>query len=153
MTACRAGKRAILADVSGTLAARKWARWLPISYALFAGLLGTQSVLYGKTVSMLLRTTLSGDSQLVRNAGWEGWQWGGAADGRRWALANFPCWPQKRPILDCSALQANWYFWLSLCLVITFAGFWMSRYSKAMKLFPVLIVMPLIQVRPELALR
>lgn len=51
----------------------------------------------------------------------------------------------------CPALQANWYFWLSLCLVITFAGFWMSRYSKAMKLFPVLIIMPLIQVRPELA--
>jgi hypothetical protein len=74
---CRAGKRAILADVTGTLAARKWARWLPISYALFAGLLGTQSVLYGKTVSMLLRTTLSGDSQLVRSG--EGCQWGWAA--------------------------------------------------------------------------
>ncbi len=42
---------------------RPWNRWLPISYALFSGLLGTQSVLYGKTLSMLLRTTIDGDSQ------------------------------------------------------------------------------------------
>ena len=62
--ACRLGKRAVLADRTGA-AAKKWARWLPICYALFAGVLGTQSVLYGKTMSMLLRTTFSGDSQLV----------------------------------------------------------------------------------------
>lgn len=42
--------------------------------------------------------------------------------------------------------QGNWYTWLSLLLFIVFAGFWMSRYSKAMKLFPVLIIMPIIQV-------
>jgi hypothetical protein len=41
-----------------------WGRWLPVCYALFSGLLGTQSVLYGKTLSMLLRTTVNGDSQL-----------------------------------------------------------------------------------------
>lgn len=41
-----------------------WGRWLPICYALFSGVLGTQSVLYGKALSMLLRTTISGDSQL-----------------------------------------------------------------------------------------
>lgn len=39
-----AGKRAILSDFSGR-AAQRWARWLPITYALFAGPLGTQSVL------------------------------------------------------------------------------------------------------------
>ena len=30
---------------------------------MFSGLLGTQSVLYGKTLSMLLRTSYNGDSQ------------------------------------------------------------------------------------------
>lgn len=43
------------------------------------------------------------------------------------------------------AMQGNWYTWLSLLLFLVFAGFWMSRYSKAMKLFPVLIIMPIIQ--------
>ena len=42
-------------------------------------------------------------------------------------------------------MQGNWYTWLSLLLFLVFAGFWMSRYSKAMKLFPVLIIMPIIQ--------
>ncbi|KAL4430976.1 hypothetical protein ABPG75_006232 [Micractinium tetrahymenae] len=100
----RHGKRAVLADHSGA-AARKWARWLPISYALFAGVLGTQSVLYGKTMSMLLRTTFSGDSQFK-----------------------------------------SWYMYVSIFLFLLFAGFWMRRYSKAMKLFPVLIIMPIIQI-------
>jgi drug/metabolite transporter superfamily protein YnfA len=40
-----------------------WARWLPLCYALFSGLPGTLSVLYGKSASILLRTTLAGDSQ------------------------------------------------------------------------------------------
>lgn len=43
-------------------------------------------------------------------------------------------------------LQDSWYTWVSLLLFILFAGFWMSRYSKGMKLFPVLIIMPVIQV-------
>jgi hypothetical protein len=41
-----------------------WVRMLPISYALFSGMLGTQSVLFCKMLSMLLRTTIQGDSQL-----------------------------------------------------------------------------------------
>ena len=41
-----------------------WAWTLPICYSLFSCLLGTLSVLYGKTVAMLLRTTLSGDGQM-----------------------------------------------------------------------------------------
>ena len=40
-----------------------WARWLPILYALFSALPGTLSVLYGKSMSLLLRTTLAGDPQ------------------------------------------------------------------------------------------
>lgn len=43
----RRGKRAIVGDRTGA-AARRWARWLPICYALFAGPIGTQSVMYGE---------------------------------------------------------------------------------------------------------
>ncbi|CAD7699807.1 unnamed protein product [Ostreobium quekettii] len=42
-----------------------WNRTLPVSYALFSGLLGTQSVLFSKTLSTLLRTTLGGNNQLT----------------------------------------------------------------------------------------
>lgn len=37
---------------------------LPISYALYSGMIGTQSVLFSKALSTLLRTTIDGDSQL-----------------------------------------------------------------------------------------
>ena len=40
-------------------------RVLPVSYALFAGMLGTQSVVFCKSLSSLLRTTLAGDNQLA----------------------------------------------------------------------------------------
>lgn len=42
----------------------RWTKVLPISYALYSGMLGTQSVLFSKTLSTLLRTTLDGNSQL-----------------------------------------------------------------------------------------
>lgn len=47
-----------------------WVRMLPISYAMFSGMLGTQSVLFCKMLSMLLRTTIQGHSQL---ASWFTW--------------------------------------------------------------------------------
>lgn len=175
----RHGKRAVLADQSG-VAARKWARWLPISYALFAGLLGTQSVLYGKTMSMLLRTTFSGDSQFVRR-GLGAW---GSRRCTGWVLlANgvdriSHTWPQQAllaPVRSASPSkpspafppqhlnphplphahttpllspdpQTNWYTYIAIFLFLLFATFWMRRYSKAMKLFPVLIIMPIIQI-------
>ena len=37
---------------------------LPISYALYSGMIGTQSVLFSKALSTLLRTTIDGDSQV-----------------------------------------------------------------------------------------
>ena len=37
---------------------------LPVSYATFSGMIGTQSVLFSKTLSTLLRVTLGGNSQL-----------------------------------------------------------------------------------------
>ena len=43
---------------------------LPVSYALFSGLLGTQSVVFCKSLSSLLRTTLAGDSQLMSAFFW-----------------------------------------------------------------------------------
>uniref|UniRef100_A0A061RQ90 Probable magnesium transporter n=1 Tax=Tetraselmis sp. GSL018 TaxID=582737 RepID=A0A061RQ90_9CHLO len=45
-------------------ARQHWDRLLPVSYALFCAPLGTQSVLFSKSVSVLLRTTLAGESQL-----------------------------------------------------------------------------------------
>ena len=60
----RHGKAASL-DPRRTAASRsRWSRSLPVSYALFSGLLGTQSVLFCKALSTLLRTTLHGQSQL-----------------------------------------------------------------------------------------
>eukprot|EP00210_Caulerpa_lentillifera_P003639 g3474.t1 len=41
-----------------------WYRLLPVSYAVFSGMIGTQSVLFGKTLSTLLRVTFGGNSQL-----------------------------------------------------------------------------------------
>lgn len=41
-----------------------WVKSLPVTYALLSGTIGTQSVLFCKTLSTLLRTTLAGDSQL-----------------------------------------------------------------------------------------
>lgn len=40
-----------------------WVRLLPVTYALFAALIGTQSVLFSKTLSVLLRVSANGDNQ------------------------------------------------------------------------------------------
>ena len=42
----------------------KWVRLLPVTYALFSGMVGTQSVLFCKTLSTLLRTTIAGPTSL-----------------------------------------------------------------------------------------
>lgn len=49
-------------------AAAVWAAVLPLLYCLFSAILGTQSVLFSKTLAVLLRATASGDNQ-VRAAG------------------------------------------------------------------------------------
>lgn len=82
-----------------------WARWLPICYALFSAIIGTQSVLYGKSMSLLLRTSMSGNSQ-----------------------------------------AGCWYTWIVVLLFLLTAAFWMIRFNKALKLFPVSIIMPVLQV-------
>ena len=42
----------------------RWQRWMPFLFSMYAALLGTQSVIYGKTLAVLLRTTLQGESQV-----------------------------------------------------------------------------------------
>ncbi|KAL0055267.1 hypothetical protein WJX82_009682 [Trebouxia sp. C0006] len=42
----------------------RWMKALPISYSLFSGMIGTQSVLFSKALSTLMRTTIDGHSQL-----------------------------------------------------------------------------------------
>ncbi|GBG85711.1 hypothetical protein CBR_g40440 [Chara braunii] len=41
-----------------------WHMLLPFSYAMVSGIIGTQSVLFAKSLSILLRLTVNGDSQL-----------------------------------------------------------------------------------------
>jgi hypothetical protein len=53
-----------------------WAQIVPVAYSIFSALLGTQSVLFSKSLSVLLRTTFSGDSQVwlrLRCAPWFAW--------------------------------------------------------------------------------
>lgn len=57
------GKRKV-GGLRGQAIVGPWARWLPILYALFSGIPGTLSVLYGKSMSLLLRTTLGGNNQM-----------------------------------------------------------------------------------------
>ena len=82
-----------------------WYRWLPIFYTLFSAVIGTQSVLYGKSMSLLLRTSLSGDNQ-----------------------------------------AGQWYTWLVVILYLGCACFWVIRFNKGLKMFPVSIIMPTLQV-------
>jgi magnesium transporter len=58
------GKRQV-GGLRGQPLSGPWSRWLPICYALFSGIPGTLSVLYGKSMSLLLRSTFGAgrDSQ------------------------------------------------------------------------------------------
>eukprot|EP01101_Sappina_pedata_P008491 TRINITY_DN4719_c0_g1_i1.p1 TRINITY_DN4719_c0_g1~~TRINITY_DN4719_c0_g1_i1.p1 ORF type:complete len:433 (+),score=104.92 TRINITY_DN4719_c0_g1_i1:90-1388(+) len=44
--------------------------FVPVSYAAFSALIGTQSVILGKSMSVLLRSTLTGDNQLNHYFTW-----------------------------------------------------------------------------------
>jgi hypothetical protein len=41
-----------------------WTAVLPLLYCLFSAIIGTQSVLFSKTLAVLLRATASGDNQV-----------------------------------------------------------------------------------------
>jgi hypothetical protein len=47
-----------------------WISVLPISYAVFSALFGTQSLTFSKTLSVLLRATFSGNNQLTQWFTW-----------------------------------------------------------------------------------
>ena len=55
---------------SGASSAARWVPLLPVLYALFSALVGTQSVLFSKTLAVLLRATAAGDNQLKRWFTW-----------------------------------------------------------------------------------
>jgi hypothetical protein len=48
----------------GPRAAAVWTAVLPLLYCLFSAIIGTQSVLFSKTLAVLLRSTASGDNQV-----------------------------------------------------------------------------------------
>lgn len=48
----------------GEEAAHLWTAALPILYSVFSALIGTQSVLFSKTLAVLLRSTFAGDNQV-----------------------------------------------------------------------------------------
>lgn len=49
----------------GVEATRRWTAVLPILYSIFSALIGTQSVLFSKTLAVLLRSTATGDNQVM----------------------------------------------------------------------------------------
>jgi len=82
-----------------------WAGVLPIAYSIFSALLGTQSVLFSKSMSVILRKTFSGDNQL-----------------------------------------RFWYTWVVLPLFIFTAVFWVTRLNKGLRMFPAMLIVPMMQI-------
>jgi drug/metabolite transporter superfamily protein YnfA len=99
----RIGKRRCAHSEDGI--PNSWNRWLPICYTIFSACIGTQSVLFGKSMSLLLRTTLAGNSQV-----------------------------------------GQWYTWIVVVAFLGCAFFWVRQFNNGLKLFPVSIIMPTLQV-------
>ncbi|GFR43906.1 hypothetical protein Agub_g5040, partial [Astrephomene gubernaculifera] len=82
-----------------------WYAILPVAYSVFSALIGTQSVLFSKSMSVILRLTFSGENQL-----------------------------------------GNWYTWLVLPLFFLTAVFWITRLNKGLRMFPAMIIVPVMQI-------
>ncbi|GLC43081.1 hypothetical protein PLESTB_000865100 [Pleodorina starrii] len=82
-----------------------WYALLPVAYSVFSALIGTQSVLFSKSMSVILRLTFTGDNQL-----------------------------------------GNWYTWLVLPLFLVTAVFWITRLNKGLRMFPAMIIVPVMQI-------
>ncbi|GIL54886.1 hypothetical protein Vafri_10566 [Volvox africanus] len=82
-----------------------WYGFMLVSYAIFSALLGSQSVLFGKSISVILRTTFTESNQL-----------------------------------------GNWYTWVVLPLFTFTALFWVTRLNKGLRMFPAMIIVPLLQI-------
>ena len=55
----------VVEDALGDLSGYDSSSLVPLSYAVFSASLGTQSIIFSKSVSLLLRAQLSGDNMLV----------------------------------------------------------------------------------------
>uniref|UniRef100_A0A383W012 Magnesium transporter n=1 Tax=Tetradesmus obliquus TaxID=3088 RepID=A0A383W012_TETOB len=97
------GQRQVSAK--GPRAAALWGAVLPLLYCLFSAIIGTQSVLFSKTLAVLLRATASGDNQLTK-----------------------------------------WFTWLVLPAFLFTAVFWVSRLNKGLKMFPAMVIVPMLQI-------
>ncbi|KXZ48891.1 hypothetical protein GPECTOR_24g180 [Gonium pectorale] len=82
-----------------------WYIAMLVSYSIFSALLGSQSVLFGKSISVILRTTFEGSNQL-----------------------------------------GNWYTWVVLPIFTFTALFWVTRLNKGLRMFPAMIIVPLLQI-------
>lgn len=51
-------------SLQGPQQGRAWGAALPVLYSTFSALVGTQSVLFSKTLAVLLRATFDGDNQV-----------------------------------------------------------------------------------------
>lgn len=105
---------------------------LPISYALYSGMIGTQSVLFSKALSTLLRTTIDGDGQLDS---WLFWV----------VLILFICcayfWVMSlNKACICSTAG---YSQASLCCATSLL-LWI--YLQALRLFPAVVIVPTMQI-------
>ncbi|KAI5077899.1 hypothetical protein GOP47_0007723 [Adiantum capillus-veneris] len=56
--------RALIASCTDENMSRHWHTLLPFSYAMVSGIIGSHSVLFAKSLSVLLRQTLNGDNEL-----------------------------------------------------------------------------------------
>lgn len=111
------GKRRILAERAAgsacTAARSRWQRWMPFLFSMYAALLGTQSVIYGKTLAILLRTTLTGDSQIGN------WCVEGGTQGMRRAAGFRTSAHSEHPFSPAAQVHLGVYFGIhNICCVV-----------------------------------
>ena len=94
---------------------------LPVSYATFSGMIGTQSVLFSKTLSTLLRVTLGGNSQL-----------------RSWFT-----WVILALFLITSTF---WVSRLNKVWIVSLVTLFKCDLLQALKFFPAMMIVPTMQI-------
>ncbi|GFR49777.1 hypothetical protein Agub_g11717 [Astrephomene gubernaculifera] len=91
-------------------AAAGWTVMLMVSYAIFSALLGSQSVLFGKSISVVVRSIISGPGSV-----------------------------------RITQLK-SWYTYVAPLIFIFVALFWVTRLNKGLRMFPAMLVVPLMQI-------
>ncbi|KAG1678007.1 hypothetical protein FOA52_000802 [Chlamydomonas sp. UWO 241] len=82
-----------------------WVTTMPVSYSIYSALVGTQAVIFSKSLAVLLRMTFNGFNQM-----------------------------------------GNWYTWVTLICFIIAAGFWMFQLNNGLMMFPIMIIVPMLQI-------